>query len=92
MALLSDGDIDALLADGLDDRLAADVSRFGAEANGHDRSDMTVRWECEGGARPIPDTTTRPDKRGNGRAWPRWSEKKTPRGVTVGVITGRERA
>ncbi len=29
---------------------------------------MTVRWEREGGARPIPDTTIRPGKRGNGRA------------------------
>ena len=32
VALLADGDMDALLSHGLDDRLAADVSRFGAEA------------------------------------------------------------
>ena len=57
MALLADWDTDALLSHGVTDRLAADVSRFGTEA-----TVMTVRWECEGGARPIPD------KRGNGRA------------------------
>ncbi len=31
MALLADGDMDAMLFHGLDDRLAADVPRFGAE-------------------------------------------------------------
>ena len=32
VALLADGDMDALVSHGLDDRLAVDVPRFGAEA------------------------------------------------------------